>query len=113
MKKIRITTQSGELVKEFENVTIEDDNFTSRDHNGKIIAYLLFDDITNLNLTWKEIVVKEKKPVVRWQWIYCSGSKYGRTEGYYSEDEAKNFIGNVFGKKLIRKIENSAEEFPE
>ena len=107
MKKIRITTQSGDLVKELEGF-IENGSM-----NFKGICYVVKWFENTFGLVVEEIEVEEKKPVIRWQWICCSAGKYGRTEGYYSEDEAKNFIGNVFGKKLIRKIENSAEEFYE
>lgn len=108
MKKIRIETKSGELVKEFENVIIEDDNFTAKNSDGKIECCLLFDDISSLNLNWKEIEVEEKKPVVRWLWAFGNDTNATLSNSFYSEEEANDFNP----KDTMIKLEWSRTEFP-
>lgn len=118
MKKIRIETKSGLLVKEFEGHIQKrsvDSDYVVRiekgadPSHGDQIYVCTVDFITMLGFIVKEIEVEDRTPVKRWQWIFKEGHKYGRSEGYYTEEEANNFGP----KKFIRKIENSLEEFEE
>jgi len=105
MKKIRIETKSGELVKEI---------------IGKKTPYIVVDGILMpieglicLGLIVKEIEVEEKKPVVRWLWATKMDAPrmWRPTLEMYTEHELRLTVGCSFDE--YKKLEFSATEFPE
>ena len=111
MKKIRIETKSGELVKEF-NGSIEGEViFNDEGTHPQVIIMSMQRDF--LGLIVKEIEVEEKKPVVRWLWSFHHvGYKPICTDVFMSDDEIVE-RRQKYPNGIYKKLEWSATEFEE